>query len=65
MITMEAPSEEQRIAQDLASLARVTAEADKLRPLYRRALERSRAKLQAGRPCSSKEREILDRIVSL
>ena len=64
MITMEAPSEEQ-IEQDLACLARVTVDHATLRPLYRRALERSQAKLQSGLTCSTKEREILNRIASL
>jgi hypothetical protein len=64
MITMEASSDEWT-EQDLACLARIDQDAAGLRPLYRRALERSRAKLQSGLSCSSKEREILARIASL
>ena len=63
MITMEAPSEE-NLEQDLACLARITVDDASLRPLYRRALQRSREKLQAGMACTSKEREILHRIAS-
>ena len=64
MNTMEDPSEEQ-IEQDLACLARAEGNSAALRPLYRRALERSQAKLQSGQTCSTKEREILQRIASL
>ncbi len=64
MITTEAPSEE-LIEQDLACLARIEVDHAGLRPLYRRALERSRAKLMSGLPCSAKEREILNRIASV
>lgn len=64
MITMEAPEGEQ-IEQDLAFLARIEVDAARLRPLYRRALERSQEKLAAGLPCSTKEREILTRIASV
>lgn len=63
MITMEAP--EEQIEQDRTHLARIQVDDAALRPLYRRALERSRAKLQSGLPCSTKEREILGRIASL
>ena len=64
MITMEAPSEEE-IEQDRMRLARIKVESGCLRPLFRRAMERSRAKVQSGLPCSTMEREILNRIASL
>lgn len=60
----EAPSEEQ-LVQDLETMARIEVDGTTLRPLFRRALERSRAKLDNGLPCSTKEREILARIATL
>ncbi len=64
MITMEAPSDEQT-ERDWACLARIEADETKLRPLYRRALQRARDKRDSGQSFSIKEREILTRIAAL